>query len=59
MRGFHFLLLAIGLVLVDVLVPYLVLKDNAGFGASYLFWCLLTLAVIIFGIFYTRKWRKR
>ena len=58
MKGIHFLILAVVLVIVDVLVPFLVLKDIAGFGASYLFWTILTFLVILFGIVYTGKWRR-
>lgn len=58
MRGLYFLFLSIGLVIIDVLVPYLFLKGIASFWSSFLFWSLLTLAVIIFGIVYTRKWGR-
>jgi hypothetical protein len=59
MRGTYFLLLSIGLALVDVLVPYLLLRSIPSFLASYLFWCLLTLAVILFGALYVRRWGGR
>lgn len=58
MKGTHFLALAVVLALVDVLIPYAFLKDIASFQASYLFWTLLTLSVVIFGILYTRRWRR-
>jgi hypothetical protein len=56
MKGWIFLVLAAVLALVDVLVPYLFFTQTGSFAASFLFWCILTLAVIIFGIFYTRRW---
>ena len=58
MRGRWFLLSAALLAAVDILVPYLLLGRIAGFLGSYLFWCLLTLSVIVFGIIYTRSWGK-
>lgn len=59
MRGIPFLILAVVIALVDVLVPYLILGNIASFLASYLFWCLITLGTIIFGIIYTRNWGKK
>jgi hypothetical protein len=58
MRGLHFLILAAGLALVDGLVPYLLLRDIARFHGTYLFWSLLTLAVILFAWWYTRRWGR-
>lgn len=42
--------------IVDIVVPYLFLKDVTKFWANYLFWFLLTGAIIIFGILYVSKW---
>jgi hypothetical protein len=58
MRGVHFLIFFVALVLVDGLVPYLLLRDIPRFTGTYLFWCLLTLGMILFAVFYTRRWRK-
>lgn len=58
MKGSHFLFFGLGLVLVDILVPYLWLAEEPYFAASFLFWCLLTLAVIIGAGIRTRKWGK-
>ncbi len=58
MRGLYFLLLFVVLVLVDGLVPYLLLRDIARFTGAFLFWCLLTLGMILFAAFYTRRWGK-
>jgi hypothetical protein len=58
MKGRIFLIVAIVLGLVDVLVPYLLLAHVQSFAASFLFWCALTLLVIILAGIYTRRWRK-
>lgn len=59
MKGWIFLIFSVVLAVIDVLVPYLFFTQTGSFAASFLFWCLLTLAVIIFGIFYTRGWRGK
>lgn len=56
MTGRAFLLLALVLVAVDLLVPYLALAGIASFAASFLFWCALTLVVILAAAWYTRSW---
>lgn len=57
MRGWTLLLTLVVVTLLGVLVPYLLLADVASFAASYLFWTLLTLLVIVlFGIRYTARW---
>ena len=58
MKGMYFLIFFVALVLVDGLVPYLLLRDISRFTATYLFWCLLTLGMILFAVFYTRRWGK-
>ena len=42
MKGKLFLIFALILAAVDVLVPYLFLKDIPSFWATYFFWCVLT-----------------
>jgi len=42
------------LALIDFLVPFYLIGDVASFAASYLFWCLLTLTVIISGSIYIK-----
>lgn len=59
MKGRLFLLLAVAIALVDVLVPYLVLASTGSFLASFLFWCVLTLAMIVYAGFATRSWRNQ
>jgi ABC-type branched-subunit amino acid transport system permease subunit len=58
MRGLNFLMLFAALVLVDGLVPYLLLRHIPRFTGAYLFWCLLTLGMILFAVFCTRRWGK-
>jgi hypothetical protein len=57
-RGLYFLVLFLVLALVDGLVPYLLLRDVPRFVGVYLFWCLLTLAMIVFALFVTRRWGR-
>ncbi len=59
MKGRHLLGLGLGLALADVLVPYLLLRSIASFTASFLFWCLITFAMVLFGILATRGWGGR
>lgn len=59
MRGTLILACAAVLTAVDVLVPYLVLKDIPSFMATYFFWCVLTFAVIAGAIVYMRRWGRR
>lgn len=57
MKGLRFLIVSIVLVVLDVVVPYMVFASTGSFAASFLFWCLLTLAVIVYAGVYTRRWR--
>lgn len=59
MKGRTFLILALVVAAVDVLIPYLVLAQTGSFAASFLFWCVLTLAMIVYVGFATRSWRHR
>ncbi len=58
MKGSSFFVLAVILAAVDILVPYLWLADRSSFAASFLFWCFLTLAVIVGAWIHTRNWGK-
>ena len=58
MRGRTFLLIAVVLAVIDLAVPYLFLGASGSFAASFLFWCALTLAVIVAATVYTRHWSK-
>ena len=56
----RFLVLFFLLALVDFLVPFYLIGDVASFAASYLFWCLLTLTVIVTGASYIKNtWGSR
>lgn len=59
MKGTRILALAAVLTAIDVLIPYLVLKDIPSFMATFFFWCILTFAVIIGAIAYMRNWGRR
>lgn len=50
-----------GLVLgiIDVGIPYLFLKNIGKFWASYLFWTILSLIVVLAGIWRVSKWGER
>ena len=56
MKGRTFLVLAVALVAVDLLVPYLFLADVPSFAASFLFWSALTLLVIVAAARHIRHW---
>lgn len=58
MKGKYFFILSVSLALVDFLIPYLFLKEISSFLASYLFWCALSGAVILFAAVYTNYWRS-
>lgn len=51
-------IVSVGVVaaILDVCVPYLILKDTTAFWANYVFWTLLTMVVIIFGLIQVRDW---
>ena len=59
MKGILFFLIALVVVVLDVVVPYAYFATTARFGASFLYWCVITLAMIIFAFFATRKWRNQ
>lgn len=59
MKGRTFLLIAVFLVAVDLLIPYLLLADSPHFSASFTFWSVLTAAVIAWAAVYTRSWGKK
>lgn len=58
MKGRTFLLILLGVTAVDVLVPYLLIGQIASFAASFLFWCIVPLATILYAAFATNNWRK-
>ena len=52
------MVLALALALIDYFVPFYFLKDLESFLGNYLFWSVLSLLTVIFGIIVTRNWRK-
>ncbi len=56
MKLFHLLVIAIAVATLDVLVPYIFLQEVTAYWANYLFWTMLTLTVILGGIYYVRRW---
>ncbi len=58
-EGRRFAILAVMLAIVMAVVPYLVLAEAASFAAGYLFWCVVTLAVIVWAAWHTRGWRGK
>lgn len=58
MKGLHFSILLVIVTAVDVFVPYLWIGSIPSLWASFMFWCALTLAVIVFAVAATRKWGK-
>jgi LPXTG-motif cell wall-anchored protein len=59
MKGPTFLALAVSVAAVDLVIPYLVLASTGSFWASFFFWSVITLAMIVFAGFYTRRWRNQ
>ena len=59
MKGRTFLIIALVLIAIDLLIPYLVLADIPRFSASFTFWSVLTAGVIAWAAVYTRKWGRR
>ena len=56
MKGRFWALLGILLGLTVISVPYLFLRDVASYWANYIYWLLITLVVLIVGIWKIRKW---
>lgn len=54
-----FLAVGVFLVLVDVAIPYLFLRDTATFSGSFLLWTVLPALGIAAAAVYTRPWRER
>ena len=56
MKAKNLALIAIFLAVLDVVIPYLILKDIASFWGFYLYWTLLAVIVIVLGIYYIKHW---
>lgn len=51
-------LFALLVAVLDLAVPYTVLKNVAKFSGPYLYWTALVLIVIVFGSVYISRWRS-
>jgi hypothetical protein len=58
MKGLYFFVVAVAVAVIDVVVPFVLIGNVASFSASFLFWCLLTLIVIVAAGIYIRDWGK-
>lgn len=56
MKAKNLALIALVLAVLDFAVPYLFLKDIGEFWASYLYWTLLAVVVIMLGAIYIKHW---
>ena len=56
MKAKNLALIAIFLAILDVAVPYLILKDIEAFWGNYLYWTILAVTVIILGVVYIKHW---
>ncbi|KXB05494.1 hypothetical protein AKJ50_00765 [candidate division MSBL1 archaeon SCGC-AAA382A13] len=55
-RAKKLVIIGIVLAIIDVIFPYLFLKNIESFLGSYLYWTFLTLAVIIIGTWRILQW---
>ena len=55
MTGKKFFIVFILLALIDFIVPFYLLGGTARWTGSYLYWCGLTLTVIVAGSFYIKR----
>ncbi len=55
-KGRNLALVGLILGIIDVGVPYFILKNTEKFWANYLFWTVLTLIVLILGLWQINKW---
>lgn len=55
-KGRNLALVGLILGIIDVGVPYFILKNTVKFWANYLFWTVLTLIVLVLGLWQINKW---
>ena len=55
--GKTFLALAILLVVVDAVVPFLAFTRTGTFASGFLYWCIITFGMIVVAWSATRRWR--
>ncbi len=58
-KGRNLALVGIILGIIDVGVPYFLLKNTVKFWANYLFWTIFTLIILILGIWQINKWGEK
>lgn len=56
MRGIHAFLFITLLTIIVVLVPYLIIGGIPKFSASYLYWTIIPILVVLWAVWYTRRW---
>jgi hypothetical protein len=60
LSNWSFCVVAVFIALVDFFIPFYILKNVSNFFGNYLFWSLLTLGVIVTGLFYVhRTWGSK
>ncbi|MDO9508375.1 MAG: hypothetical protein Q7I97_03385 [Thermovirgaceae bacterium] len=52
------MLFALFYSVINIAVPFLFLKDTGSFGGAFLFWNLLTGAVLLAGVWITSGWNE-
>ena len=56
MKGRYWALLGLALGIAVVSGPYIFLRDVASYWVNYLYWLLITIAVLIVGLYKVNKW---
>ena len=56
MKGRFWALVGSILGLVMVSVPYLLLRDVASYWANFVYWLLITLVVLVVGVYKVNEW---
>jgi hypothetical protein len=56
---FKWFLFGVAAIVMNVVLPYTVLKEIEGFGGAFLFWCVITLVVIAAGAAVMSRWGGR
>ncbi|MGM0406068.1 MAG: hypothetical protein ACQEQM_08005 [Thermoplasmatota archaeon] len=50
------MIISLVVAIINVTVPYLVLKDYSVYWANFVFWTVLTLLVMFIGYLYIKEW---
>lgn len=59
MRGIHAFLFITLLTIIVVLIPYLIIGGIPKFSASYLYWTIVPIVVVLWAIWYTKRWFQK